>query len=40
MKGEKWHLVSQWGKCGAQKPGCDVSDFTDLKDAKQAFHQK
>ena len=39
MKGEKWHVVSQWGKVGTQKPGCDVADFNDLRAAKARFNE-
>ena len=40
MKGERWHLVTQWGKVGANKPGCDVTDFDDFKSALDAFKQR
>ena len=38
MKGDKWHVVTQWGKVGSQKPGCDVADFNDLRAAKSRFN--
>jgi hypothetical protein len=40
MKGERWHLVTQWGKVGASKPGCDVADFDDFKSALDAFNER
>ena len=39
MRGEKWHVVTQWGKVGTQKPGCDVADFDDLRSAKARFNE-
>ncbi len=40
MKGERWHVVTQWGKVGATKPGCDVADFDDYESAVQIFKQR
>ncbi|KAJ1468192.1 hypothetical protein T484DRAFT_1920692 [Baffinella frigidus] len=37
MKGDKWHLVCQWGREGAEKPGCDVIDFSEEQECKAAF---
>ncbi|EKX47386.1 hypothetical protein GUITHDRAFT_137559 [Guillardia theta CCMP2712] len=40
MKGEKWHLVTQWGKVETEKPGCDVVDYNDKNDAIAAFEKR
>ena len=40
MKGERWHVVTQWGKVGATKPGCEVHDFDDFQAAIDAFKQR
>ena len=37
MKGDKWHLVCQWGREGSEKPGCDVIDFSDELECQAAF---
>eukprot|EP00960_Hanusia_phi_P037720 753086-Hanusia_phi.AAC.4 len=40
MKGEKWHLITQWGKVETEKPGCDVADYNDKNDAIAAFERR
>ena len=40
MKGEKWHLVCQWGRVGAQKPGCEVVDYSDSSGCMAAFAKR